>query len=110
MPTDRRRPLRSRIHPSRLVAICFFVVSVLSLTSFAVDSEVQFSALTALSADGALTALQLFGSAFLFVASLYGIVRYEENPIVTEYGPTTYLLVGGALLYAIGLTGQLLWT
>lgn len=39
----------------------------------------------------------------LFGGSLYGLVRYEENPIVTEYGPQAYSLMGASLLWTLGL-------
>ncbi|WP_232745043.1 hypothetical protein [Halorubrum aethiopicum] len=40
---------------------------------------------------------------FLLLASLFGLIRYEENPIVSEYGPITYLLVFGLAIWAVGL-------
>ena len=45
----------------------------------------------------------MLGGIVLLVSSLYGLVRYEENPIVTEYGPMTYLLLFGLLLWTVGM-------
>ncbi|MBP1902710.1 hypothetical protein J2744_002403 [Halorubrum trapanicum] len=86
------------MHPSRLVAICFVTVSVLLLAQVGIVGGRPLTAGTA---------LQLLGGAFLLVAGLFGVVRYEENPVVDEYGPTTSLLVFGLVLWAVGLLAQL---
>jgi hypothetical protein len=87
------------MHPSRLVSVCFFVVSILLLAQLGTAEPLQPTAGTALQAVGGVT---------LFLGSLYGIVRYEQNPVVTEYGPMTYLLVFGTFVWATGLVVQLL--
>jgi len=86
------------MHPSKLVAICFATVGVLLLAQVGI---VDGRPLTA----G--TGLQLIGGAVLLLAGLFGVVRYEENPIVDEYGPTTYLLVFGLGIWTVGLLLQL---
>ncbi|KDS90093.2 hypothetical protein FK85_22095 [Halorubrum saccharovorum] len=78
------------MHPSRLVAICFVAVSVLLLAQIGIVGGRPFTA-------GAV--LQGIGGVVLLLAGLYGVVRYEENPIVDEYGPTTYLLVFGLVIW-----------
>ena len=85
------------MHPSRLVSLCCAGVGVLFVSqtavgSFQLDLEHGW---------------QLFGGAALVVASLYAAVRYETEPIVTEYGPTTYLLVGVALAWIGTLAARL---
>jgi len=86
------------MHPSRAVALSVLVVALLTLLQVAI-------------ADGPrLTAASVLGfvsGVVLLVGSLYGLLRYETNPIVTEYGPMAYLLVGAASLWAVGLVGQL---
>ncbi len=82
------------MHPSRLVAVCFLFVSVLLLAQVGIAGELRVTAGTA---------LQLIGGVFLLLASLFGLIRYEENPIVSEYGPITYLLVFGLAIWAVGL-------
>lgn len=86
------------MHPSRVVAFCFFLVSVLLLAQVGLAGEPQLTA-------GAV--LQVIGGVLLFLTGLFGFVRYEQNPIVSAYGPTTYLLVAGLLLWAVGLLAQL---
>ncbi|OYR43961.1 hypothetical protein DJ73_13655 [Halorubrum sp. Ea1] len=86
------------MNPSRLVALCFFFVSVLLLAQVSVGGELRFTIGTV---------LQLAGGLFLLLTSLYGLARYEENPIVSEYNPLTYLLISGLLLWAVGLLTQI---
>ena len=82
------------MHPSKAVALCFLVVSTLSFVEWALVE--QFST--------ALPALFLaVGSAFLFVSSIYGLVRYESNPIVTEYEPTAYVLLVACAVWILGV-------
>ena len=54
------------------------------------------------------TVFLLLGGIVLLGSSLYGLVRYEDNPIVTEYGPMTYLLLFGLLFWAVGMIVRLL--
>ena len=87
------------MHPSRLVALGFLTVSVLLGAQVGLGGGVRLTASTV---------FLLFGGVFLLCASLYGLVRYEANPIVTEYGPTTYLLLFALGLQAAGLLARLL--
>jgi len=82
------------MHSSRAIALGFLVVSTLSLVEWGLVE--QFST--------ALPALLLaVGSAFLFVSSVYGLVRYESNPVVTEYGPTAYVLLVACAVWILGI-------
>lgn len=87
------------MHPSRLVSLTSLVVSVLIISQSVLIGELQVTASTV---------LLLLGGIILLGSSLYGLVRYEENPIVTEYGPMTYLFLFGSLLFAIGMTVRLI--
>lgn len=89
------------MHPSRLVAACFLVVGLLDLL---------YVGVVAGGASTALATLLLGAGVVLVLASVYGLLRYEENPVVTEYGPVAYLLVGGASVQAFGLAAVLLAT
>ena len=86
------------MHPSRAVALCFLFVSVLLVAQVGIAGEPRVTA-------GAV--LQLIGGVFLFLTSLFGLIRDEENPIVSEYGPKTYLLISGLVIWAVGLLIQL---
>jgi len=86
------------VHPSRLVSVCFLLVGVLLLVDAGVSGE--FRSLGAV--------LRISGGAVLTVGGLYGAARYEESPIVTEYGAVTYLLLLGFGLWAVGLLAQIL--
>jgi hypothetical protein len=88
----------SHVNPSRVVAFCFFLVSVLLVAQVGIAGEPQLTA-------GAV--LQVIGGVFLLLASLFGLVRYEQNPIVSEYGATTSLLIAGLVLWTVGLLTQL---
>lgn len=88
------------MHPSRLVSVCFLVVSILLLAQLGTTEPLQ---------PTAGTVLQAGGGAVLFVGALYGIVRYEANPVVTKYGPMTYLLVFGTFVWATGLAVRMLF-
>ena len=85
------------MHPSRLVSLTTLVVSVLIIAQSILIGELQATASTA---------LLLSGGIILLGSSLYGLVRYEENPIVTEYGPMTYLFLFGSLLLSAGIIIQ----
>ena len=85
--------------PSRLVALCFLVLSVLLLAQLGIDGQFALS-------FG--TIFQLIGGVLLLLTGLYGVFRYEENPIVAEYGPLTYLLIFGIVTWALGILLQLL--
>ena len=86
------------MHPSRVVAICFATVGVLLLAQVGIVGGRPFT-------SG--TVLQGIGGVVLLLAGLFRVVRYEENPIVDEYGPTTYLLIFGMGIWAIGLLMRL---
>lgn len=86
------------MHPSRLVALGFFWVSVLLFAQFVVADPLRFSVPTI---------IQLVGAVTLLVTGLYGLVRHEENPIVTEWGPMAYLLVSSTLILIVGLIASL---
>jgi|AntRauTorcE11898_2_1112593.scaffolds.fasta_scaffold85127_2 hypothetical protein len=78
------------MHPSRAIALGFLVVSLLSLVEWGLVEQFSttFPVLFLAVASGG-----------LLVASIYGLVRYDSNPIVTEWGSTAYaLLVGSALM------------
>jgi len=85
------------MHPSRLVSLVLLVVSVLIIAQAVLIDEATAS-----------TGFLLLGGIVLLGGSLYGLVRYEENPIVREYGPMTYLLVFGSLLWAVGMISRLI--
>ncbi|MCY4731818.1 hypothetical protein KY092_14760 [Natronomonas gomsonensis] len=87
------------MHPSRLVSACFLVVSILLLAQIGTTEPLQATAATVLQASGGIV---------LFVGAVYGFVRYEANPIVTEYGPMTYVLVFGTFVWATGIAVRLL--
>jgi len=86
------------MHPSRLVSLVLLVVSVLIIAQTVLIRELEATTSTI---------FLLFGGTVLLVSSLYGLVRYEENPIVTEYGPMTYLLLFGLSLWAVGMIARL---
>lgn len=86
------------MHPSRLVSLFLFVVSVLIIAQNILIGELQATASTV---------FLLLGGISLLVTSLYGLIRYEENPIVTEYSPMTYLLFFGLFLWAVGMIARL---
>ena len=87
------------MHPSRLVSLALLVVSVLVIAQSVLIGELQATASTI---------FLLLGGIILLGSSLYGLVRYEENPIVTEYGPMTYLLLFGLLFWAVGMITRLI--
>ncbi|MBO4247543.1 hypothetical protein IL252_06905 [Halomicrobium sp. IBSBa] len=82
------------MHPSRVVSLCFLGVSLLLVAQLGVVSPFALTLPTV---------VQLLGAAMLMLGSLYGLVRYEENPIVTEYGPAAYLLIGTSLFLFVAL-------
>lgn len=82
------------MHPSRLVALCFMGVSLLLLAQLGVASPLALTVPVL---------VQLFGAIVLLLGSLYGLVQYEENPIVTEYGPKAYVLIGASLFWFVAL-------
>lgn len=86
------------MHPSRLVALCFFVVGVFLLAQIGVAGKLRIM-------DAAM--LQVIGGIFLLLTGLVGFFRYEANPIVSEYGSVTYLLIFGLFIWAAGLLSQL---
>jgi hypothetical protein len=88
------------MHPSRLVSACFLVVSILLLAQLGTTELLKSTAATGLQAGGGIV---------LFVGSVYGFVRCEANPVVTEYGPMTYLLVFGTFVWATGLAVRMLF-
>lgn len=53
---------------------------------------------------------RLLGGVTLLAASVYAAVRYETEPLVSEYGPTTYLLVTAALVWIAALAARLALT
>lgn len=87
------------MHPSRLISLALLVVSVLAIA--------QAVLLNGFQANASMI-FPLLGGLILFVSSLYGLVRYEDSPIVTEYGAMTYLLLFGLLLWAVGMTARLI--
>lgn len=86
------------MHPSRMVSLCFLSVGILLLVDVGVSGSLS-------SLDGV---LRVAGGAVLTLGGLYGTVRYDENPILTEYGALTYLLLVGFGLWAAGLVAQIL--
>ena len=86
------------MHPSKLVALCCFTGGVLFVTGTAVD---QFQ----LDLE---SGWRLFGGATLLLGSLYAAVHHETDPLVTAYGPRTYLLVGVVLAWTGTLAVRLL--
>lgn len=87
------------MYPSRLVSLIFLAVSVLIIAQTVLIGELEATPSTI---------FLLLGGAVLLVSSLYGLVRYKENPIVTEYGLMTYLLLFGLLLWAVGMIARLI--
>ena len=87
------------MHPSRLVALCFLLLSVLLLAQLGIDGQFVPSIGTI---------FQLIGGVLLLLTGFYGLFRYEENPIVAEYGPLTYLLIFGIVTWALGILMQFL--
>ncbi|WP_135667155.1 hypothetical protein [Halorhabdus rudnickae] len=88
------------LHPSRAVSLAYLCLGVL----LAVWGAVSVGESTL---GGAMV---LVGGIVLLVSSLYGLVRYEINPIVTEYGLQTYALLAGAAIFALGVVVQLIVT
>lgn len=86
------------MNPSKFVALCFLVVSLLLVAQVSLGGKLRFTIGTV---------LQLVGGLFLLLTSLYGLARYEHNPIVSEYNPLTYLLISGLLFWTIGLFTQI---
>ena len=87
------------MHPSRLVSLVMLVVSALVIAQAVFIHGLQANASTV---------FLLLGGIVLLGSSLYGLVRYENNPIVTEYGLMTYLLLFGLLFWAVGMIARLL--
>jgi len=82
------------MHPSRLIALCFLGVSLLLLVQLGVASPFAFTVPTL---------VQLLGAVALLLSSLYGLAAYEDNPIVTDYGPKAYALVAASLFWFVAL-------
>ena len=87
------------MHPSRLVSLTLLVVSVLVIAQVVLIDGFQANASAV---------FLLLGGIVLLGSSLYGLVRYEDNPIVTEYGPMTYLLLFGLHFWAVGMIARLI--
>lgn len=87
------------MHPSRLVSLALLGVGVLLIAQAGLIDGFQATASTI---------LLLLGGIALLGSSLYGLVQYENSPIVTEYGVMTYLLLFGLLLWAVGMTARLI--
>jgi predicted metal-binding membrane protein len=87
------------MHPSRTVALSVLAVALLTLLQVGVAGRPRLTTVFV---------VRLIGAVVLLVGGLYGFVRYETDPIVTEYGPKAYLLVGAASLWAAGLVVQFL--
>ncbi|WP_318568155.1 hypothetical protein [Salinigranum marinum] len=85
------------MHPSRAVALSLLVVALLTLLQVGIADRPRLTAVAV---------LRFVGGIVLLVGSLYGLLRYETSPTVTEYGPKAYLLVGAASLWAVGLVVQ----
>jgi hypothetical protein len=94
---DSSRPVD--VNPSRLIALSLLLTSSLYLARIVVVEEMQFTLEYTFSVVSGL---------FLFCGSLYGSVRYEENPIVTEYGPMAYLLLFGSIAMSVGSVALIL--
>ncbi|WIV65717.1 hypothetical protein [Natrialbaceae archaeon AArc-T1-2] len=89
------------MHPSRLVALCCCTIGVLVVSQAAVVGQFRLDLESG---------LRLAGGAGLVLASLYAAARSERDPIVTEYGPRTYLLVAAAFVWIAGLSVRLALT
>ena len=87
------------MHPSRVVALSFLFLSLLLLIQLVMGGAFRISVATV---------FQLLGGVVLLLTSLYGLIRYEENPIVTEYGPLTYLLILGIVTWSLGILMDIL--
>lgn len=87
------------MHPSRLIALCSITVSVLLIAQVGLI-EGFWSTLS--------TVFQLIGAVFLLIGGVYGFGRYEEDPIVTEYGPMAYLLLFGFGSWAVSILYRLI--
>jgi len=87
------------MHPSRAVSLAYLCLGALVVVwgAITVAEQITFGG-----------ALLLVGGAMLLGATLYRLARDESSPIVTEYGPLTYALLGGATLFALGIVVQLL--
>jgi hypothetical protein len=94
---DSSRPVD--VNPSRLIALSLLLTSSLYLARIVVVEEPQFSLRYTLLAVSGL---------FMFCGSLYGLVQYEENPIVTEYGPMAYLILFGSIAMSVGSVALIL--
>lgn len=86
------------MHPPRLVSLCCLVQGLLS------DTVVGFAG--GVSPTIGLT-LQLIGGVLLIAGGIYGLVRHGDNPIMTEYGPITYLILLGFGFWIVGPLAQL---
>lgn len=69
------------MHPSRLVALCILFLSVLLLAQVGIDGQLEPSIGTV---------FQVIGGVMLLLTGIYGVVRYGENPVVSEYVPPTF--------------------
>lgn len=87
------------MHPARAVALSLLAVALLTLLQVGIADGPRLTAASV---------LQFVSGVFLLVGSLYGLLRHETNPIVTEYGPMAYLLGGAASLWAVGLVMRML--
>lgn len=87
------------MNPSRLIALSFVLASSLHLARIGVAGEIQFTLGSALSVVSGL---------FMLFGGLYGSVRYEENPLVTEYSPMAYLLLLGSIAMSVGSVAMIL--
>jgi len=86
------------MHPSRTVALCFMGVSLLLFAQLGVASPLVLTVPTL---------VQLLGAVVLLLGSLYGLVQYDEHPIVTEYGPKAYVLIGASLFWFVALAASI---
>ena len=82
------------MHPSRSLALGFITVSTLLIVQVGLIRRGQLTVGTI---------FQLIGAVFLLIGGLYGFLRYEENPIITEYGPMAYVFLFGLGLWAVGI-------
>lgn len=80
------------MNPARSVALGLLLAGGLHLTRIGLLEEPQFALGYVFSVVSGL---------FVLLGSLYGLVRSEESPIVTEYGPLAYLLLFGSLLASV---------
>lgn len=85
------------MHPARLFALSYLGVSLLLIGYVAV----------LVPPFGPVLLVVLLGALIGGAASTYGVVRYEDNPMITEYDQQTYTLIGSSLLVAVVIAFQI---